>query len=65
MKRNISIQLKAVFLLIVFCMNTITGFACGVGFDMGFNKKHHHDDLKAKQTVHIHEDGKKLSYHEG
>ncbi|MDQ6904651.1 MAG: hypothetical protein M3139_16785, partial [Bacteroidota bacterium] len=53
------IQLKAAFLLIVFSVNTLVGFACAVGIDMGFNSKHHHDDEATETTVHIHADGKK------
>jgi hypothetical protein len=43
MKRKFSIQLKAAFLVIVFSLNMVIGFACGMGLDMGFNHKHHHD----------------------
>lgn len=39
MKRNKSIQLKAAFLLVVFALNTLVGFACAVGVDMGYNSK--------------------------
>ena len=41
MKRNISVQLKAAFLLIVFSLNMIVGFACALGIDMWFNTSHH------------------------
>ena len=58
MKINISIQLKAAFLLIVFAMNTLVGFACAIGVDMSFNTTHH--DQEAKEvSVHVHADGKK------
>lgn len=57
MKKNISIQVKAVFLLFVFALNTIMGFACSIGMDMGFNTGHHQPGSNAK--VHIHADGKK------
>ena len=63
MKRNISIQLKALFLLIVFTLNTIVGFACAMGVDMGFNTTHHHDDDEKKVAVHVHADGKKHQHH--
>ena len=43
MKQNITIQLKAAFLIIVFALNTVVGFACAIGIDMGFNTTHHHD----------------------
>jgi hypothetical protein len=36
------IKLKAIFLLLVFSCNTLVGFACAAGIDMGFNSKHHH-----------------------
>ena len=41
-------------------MNTVIGFACAIGVDMGFNSKHHHDDEELTEaTVHTHADGKK------
>ena len=58
MKRNISIQLKAVLLLVVFGLNTVVGFACAMGVNMGFNG-HHHDEEATAVSVHIHADGKK------
>lgn len=54
MKSNKTIQLKAVFLLAVFTLNTLVGFACAVGLDMGFNSKHHHH--KEGTTLHQHQD---------
>lgn len=58
MKSTRSIQLKAALLLVVFAMNTIVGFACSMGVDMGFNRSHHALEA-AKGSVHIHKDGKK------
>ncbi len=58
LKKITSIQLKAAFLLIVFSLNTIVGFACAIGMDMGFNTSHHHE-VAIEQSVHIHADGKK------
>ena len=58
MKRNISIQLKAALLLIVFATNTVMGFACAIGIDMGFNTKHHDDGEATETPVHVHADGK-------
>jgi hypothetical protein len=63
MKRNISIQLKATFLLAVFALNTIVGFACSVGLDMGFNTPHHHDDDEIEISTRIHTEGKKHEHH--
>lgn len=57
MKTNRSIQFKAAFLLVIFALNTVVGFACSMGLDMGFNTPHHGKD--AKGSVHIHKDGKK------
>lgn len=56
MKTKISIRLKAAFLLIVFSMNTIIGFACFIGIDIGFNN-HHHDETEAllHGTFHHHD----------
>ncbi len=57
MKKIKSIRLKAAFLLIVFSLNTIIGFACAVGLDMAFNSHHHEEEL-TDVPVHIHSDGK-------
>ncbi len=56
-----SIQLKAAFLLTVFALNTLVGFACAVGLDMGFNSSHHHDEEATE--VHVHADGTKHQHH--
>ena len=65
MKRNITIWFKAAFLLTVFALNTVVGFACAMGIDMGFNKHHHHDGEEANETtVHFHTDGKKHQHHD-
>ena len=63
MKRNISIQLKAALLLIVFSMNTVIGFACAMGVDMSFNTHHHDEEEATETTVHVHADGKKHQHH--
>ncbi len=59
MSRNTSIQLKAAFLLSVFALNTVVGFACAVGVDMGFNSKHHIELEQSAAPIHVHPDGKK------
>lgn len=58
MNRNLSIKLKALFLLVVFATNTAVGFACAIGVDMGFNSPHH-NETEEPAEVHIHDDGKK------
>ena len=63
MNKNISIKLKAVFLIIVFSLNTIIGFACAIGIDMGFNTTHHHEEEATEAVVHIHKGGQKHVHH--
>jgi hypothetical protein len=57
MKKTLSIQLKAVFLLTIFSLNMVVGFACSLGLDMGFNTTHHHEEETTK--VHVHANGMK------
>lgn len=64
MKNKKSIQLKAAFLLMVFALNTVVGFACSVGVDMGFNSRHHHDEEATEAVVHTHQDGKEHLHQE-
>jgi hypothetical protein len=64
LKRNTSIQFKAAFLLVVFALNTVVGFACAVGVDMGFNSKHHGSEEATEAVVHIHKNGKKHIHQE-
>lgn len=49
------IQIKAALLFIVFSLNVVVGFACTIGMDMGFNTKHHPEEIATE--VHIHDDG--------
>jgi hypothetical protein len=64
MKKNRSIQLKAAILLMVFSLNTVVGFVCSLGLDIGYNSKHHGVDTATEAVVHIHKDGKKHIHHE-
>ena len=64
MNRNISIQLKAGFLIIVFSMNTVIGFACAMGLDMGFNSKHNHDDDDEATETSVQVNGKEHQHHD-
>jgi hypothetical protein len=57
-------KIKAFCLLSVFSLNTVVGFACSVGLDMGFNSKHHHDEESTEAVVHVHSDGKKHIHYE-
>jgi len=62
MKRNKSILFKALFLLIVFSLNTVIGFACAVGLDMGFNSHHHEESATGSVSMHHH--GVNIKNHE-
>ena len=64
MKRNKSIQLKAAFLLIVFSLNTVIGFACAVGLDMGFNSHHHCQENAIKTEGNHHHDEADVHHHQ-
>lgn len=53
--------MKAAFLLLVFSLNTLVGFACAMGIDVGFNTGHHHED---EEVTEIHEHaGSKMHHH--
>lgn len=68
-----SIQFKTIFLLTIFSLNMVVGFACAMGVDMGFNEHHHeaeveffvhtkghpqHLEVVAHQHAHSDSDGK-------
>ncbi len=55
-------KIKASVLLSVFSLNTVVGFACSVGLDMGFNSNHHEESTEG--VVHVHSDGKKHIHYE-
>lgn len=55
MKIRTSIQFKVVFLTIVFLLNTVVGFACAMGADMGFNGDHHKEEKTILDIQHTHE----------
>ncbi len=44
-------------------MNTIIGFGCAMGMDLGFNSNHHNKDQKIKKTIHVHANGHKHEHH--
>ena len=58
MNRATSIKIKATLLIAVFSLNTVLGFACSLGLDMGYNKSHHTKEA-TEVSVHVHADGKK------
>lgn len=56
MKNIKSIQIKALFLLVVFSLNIVVGFACSVGMDMGYNSNHHEEEMSAKNSTQHHDE---------
>jgi hypothetical protein len=60
MKRNSTIQVKAAFLLLVFALNTVVGFACAVRTNMGATTHHHkHTEETTGKGGHEHANGSK------
>lgn len=64
MTNSISIKLKAAFLLIIFGLNMVVGFACAVGIDMGYNSgrikaEALKTDANASHSKHTDEKGQK------
>ena len=51
MRDSLKYKTIAAFLLTVFSLNTVLGFACSMGVDMGYNTKHHEH---GKQQAHSH-----------
>ena len=49
-----SIQFKAAFLLFVFSLSTIVGFACSVGLNTTLNADHHKEPAGHQQKSHEH-----------
>lgn len=55
MNKAISIKLKAAFLLIIFSLNMLVGFACAIGVDMGYNTISKHREEATESQEHGHE----------
>lgn len=41
MRHTVTIRIKAIFLLVIFSLNSIMGFACSIGLNLGYNQHHH------------------------
>ena len=54
MTRQQKNRFRALFLLTVFSLNTVAGFACSVGVDMGYNTKHHPHEKDGHSSGHTH-----------
>ena len=61
MKPSKTIKYNALFLLVSFSLNSVVGFACSLGVDMGFNSHHHCHDGKH----HEHSDSDHHDEHDG
>ena len=57
-------KIIAAVLLVVFSLNTVVGFACSVGIDMGYHSRHHQDEETTEPVVHIHKNGKEHIHYE-
>jgi hypothetical protein len=55
MRQELKNRIKALLLLVVFSTNTLAGFACSIGVDMGYNT-HHHEHGKKHSHQHAEND---------
>src|SRR2546423_1687196 len=47
-------KIIATFMLLVFSLNMVAGFACSIGLNLGYNRHHHHDDEMISHQSHKH-----------
>jgi hypothetical protein len=66
MRSDRTIKIKALLLLATFSLNTVVGFACSLGLDMGFNTRHHsHEEGEKHEHGNGHQhDGNKGHSHQ-
>jgi hypothetical protein len=62
MTRQQKNRIRAMVLLMVFSLNTIAGFACSLGVDMGYNTKHHDHPQSGHEAKHSHSHSHKHSH---
>jgi hypothetical protein len=62
MTRQTKNRLRAFVLLVVFSLNTLAGFACSIGVDMGYNTKHHELSEASHNKDHKHAAAHKHSH---
>ena len=65
LNKSLTIQIKAAFLITVFSLNTIVGFACAIGINMGFNSSHHQSGELKGIHGHAHSNGKSHLHDKG
>lgn len=51
MQSTVTIQIKAIFLLVVFSLNSIMGFACSIGLNLGYNGHHHAEKQESSRII--------------
>lgn len=57
MSRQLKYRIKSLILLLVFSINTLAGFACSIGMNMGYNEGHHqHGKEPVKASTDHHHD---------
>ncbi len=49
--------------MLVFSFNTVLGFACSLGLDMGYNKRHHQHDAESFHSAQHHGHSKEGKEH--
>ena len=65
MNKTLAIQLKAAFLLFIFSLNMLVGFACSIGLTGGNNTSHHPPETEKKSAhAHSHNHGKTNKGHD-
>jgi hypothetical protein len=47
-------KIVALTLIAVFSLNTLAGFACSIGIDLGYNAKHHSTEASCCRNKHKH-----------
>lgn len=57
MSRQKKHMISALLLLMVFSLNTLAGFACSLGVDMGYNTRHHKHNTQIQQQSLLHAPG--------
>jgi len=58
MTRQKKNRIRGLILLTVFSLNTVVGFACSLGINMGYNKSHHqHEASHSHKKPHSHKEG--------
>lgn len=54
MSPQLKYKIRAFILLTVFSLNTVAGFACSVGLNLGYNTTHHEEKENNAQLPHTH-----------